>query len=123
MSEPKSEAQLQAACHVWFHNTYPHLRGLGFMIHNDGKKTQATANADRARGLVAGAPDWQLAVPIPTRLGASPCPGLFVEFKYGDGSLSPAQRNVHVKLRDQGYQVSIVRTVEAFQRLITEYLA
>lgn len=126
---PQSEAQLQAACHVWFHNElcarpeYAHLRGLGFMIHNDGVKSWAAAAQDKARGTVAGIPDWQLAVPRPSRLGIRTYHGLFVEFKTATGSLDAKQRRRIEQLQAQGYRVEVVRSEAAFRALLTEYLA
>ena len=122
MSSPRSESQLQAAAHQWLWNTRPDLRGLFWMIHNDGRKSLATAVADKARGLVAGVPDWCLMV---QRLDFWQVlvPGLFVEFKFGAGRLSPDQARIHSALSAQGYEVQVIRTLEEFQQAITAYLA
>ena len=124
---PLTESGLQAACHTWFHNhaAWTALRGLGFMIHNDGTKNPIQASQDKGRGLVQGVPDWCLMVPHPVgaRLGHAWLHGLFVEFKVGRNSLEPVQRKRHEQLTAHGYQVAVVRTVEEFQQLLTEYLA
>ena len=114
---PFTESGLQAACHVWFHNTHPALRGLGFMIHNDGYKNQIQSAQDTARGVVRGIPDWCLAVP---RGGYH---GLYVELKVNGNKPSPVQLKRHEQLRAQGYRVEVRLALEPFQQLITEYLA
>lgn len=111
-----TESGLAAACHVWFHNTHPALRGLGFMIHNDGQKNQIQAAQDTARGVVRGIPDWCLAVP---RGGYH---HLYVELKVNGNQLSPLQRKRHEQLRAQGHRVEVVRELAAFQTLLTDYL-
>ncbi|GAA4349922.1 hypothetical protein GCM10023185_07040 [Hymenobacter saemangeumensis] len=115
-----TESGLQAACHTWFHNTHPELRGLGFMIHNDGVKHGIQASQDKARGLVAGIPDWCLMVPRREPWGF--IHGLFVEFKVGRNSLDTIQLRRIEQLRAQNYQVEVVRELDHFQQLITEYL-
>ncbi len=112
-----SEAHLQAACHRWFNESYPAYRGLGFMIHNDGKKSKAAAATDKARGLVAGIPDWCLAVPVGS------AHGLYIELKFEKGVPSKAQERIHELLAAQGYRVEVVRTVEEFQATLTQYLS
>ncbi|MGI4875266.1 MAG: VRR-NUC domain-containing protein [Janthinobacterium lividum] len=124
LTPPFTESALQAACHTWFHNSHPALRGLGFMIHNDGHKNPIAASLDTARGLVPGIPDWCLMVPRQaTERPYSFTHGLFVEFKVGKGRVSPIQAQRHEQLRTQGYQVEVVYELAHFQQLIAEYLA
>ncbi len=123
MSTAKSftESGLQAACHTWFHNSFPAYRGLGFMIHNDGSKNPIQAAQDKARGLVAGVPDWCLMVPRKEPWGF--LHGLFVEFKAGRNGLDLVQLKRIEQLRAQNYRVEVVRDLDHFQQLLTEYLA
>lgn len=116
-----TESGLQAACHTWFHNSYPALRGLGFMIHNDGAKNAIQASQDKGRGLVPGIPDWLLCVPRREPWGF--LHGLFVEFKVDRNGLDPIQRKRIEQLRAQNYQVEVVRDLATFQQHITDYLA
>lgn len=126
-----TESGLQAACHTWFHNTFADHRGLGFMIHNDGAKNPIQAAQDKARGLVAGVPDWCLMVPSGAEchdVGGSGATvyqhlGLFVEFKVGRNGLDRLQEQRIAQLRAQGYRVEVVRELGDFQQLLTEYLA
>lgn len=112
-----TESGLQAACHVWFHNSHPTLRGLGFMIHNDGLKGAIQSAQDTARGVVRGIPDYCVAVP---RGGYH---GLYVELKVDGKKPSKTQLKRHAQLREQGYRVEVRLELHLFQDLITEYLA
>ncbi|MGY2133637.1 VRR-NUC domain-containing protein [Hymenobacter sp. HD11105] len=112
-----SESGLQAKCHLFFNQTYPALRGLGYMNHNDGAKNQIQAAQDVARGLVKGIPDWFLAV---ARHGFH---GLYIEFKVGHNTLDKWQVKRIEQLRAQGYQVEVVRTEAEYQHHLTNYLA
>ncbi len=125
MAKLHTESGLQAACHTWFHNSLPQYRGLGFMIHNDGAKHGIQAAQDKARGLVAGLPDWCLMVPCQAShfLPHGWLHGLFVEFKTATGRRSAIQQKRHDQLRGQGYRVELVQGLAHFQELITAYLA
>lgn len=52
----QSEAAFQQECVIWFHNTYPNLRGLLFMVNNNSSSKREGA-FKKALGLVAGVSD------------------------------------------------------------------
>ena len=126
-----TESGLQAACHTWFHNHHPKLRGLGFIIHNDGAKHTIQAAQDKARGLVPGIPDWCLMVPSGVthhQVGVGTAAvydhlALFVEFKVGRNGVDPLQAKRIAQLQGQGYRVEVVRDLPTFQQLLTDYLS
>lgn len=126
-TEKQRESRLQSDCHTWFHNElcgqpqYQHLRGLGFMIHNDGAKNSITAALDTSRGLMPGIPDWFLSVPGRAVFG-EPYHGYYFEFKVGSNKLSALQSKRIEQLRQQGYKVSVVDATDHFKELITDYL-
>lgn len=121
----QTEYDLQKGCHQHFREYCPSLvwktpegkdSGLGWMNKNDGKKGKRAAGRDKAQGLTPGVPDWQLAV------ARQQYHGLLVEFKTHTGTASNAQKIHHQRLREQGYLVIIIRSLEAFGRLLQWYL-
>ncbi|GGF22426.1 VRR-NUC domain-containing protein [Hymenobacter cavernae] len=126
-TEKQRESRLQSTCHTWFHNElcslpeFQHLRGLGFMIHNDGAKSALTAALDTSRGLIPGIPDWFLSVPCSSPFGTS-YHGFYFEFKVGKNKLSPIQSKRIEQLRAMGYKVAVVDNFEHYKELIMDYL-
>ena len=53
----KSEDQIQHECYKWFHNTYPHLRGLLFAVPNGGARSALQGKIFKMTGVVAGVSD------------------------------------------------------------------
>lgn len=81
---------------------------------------QATANKPRsvvqgaiekAMGTTAGWPDLALYGALVTDEASTPFAG-FMEVKTRTGRLSEAQRDIHDRLRDCGFQVAVVRSVD-----------
>lgn len=67
---------------------------LVLAIPNGGKRGKAEAMRLKAEGVTAGVPDLQI-----------PFFNLWIEMKASGGSLSPVQREMHERLRDQGQTV------------------
>lgn len=85
-------------------------------IPNGGARSAREAALLKAEGVTAGAPDWMCFAP---RHGAA---GLALEFKSptGHGRVSEAQKLFHDRLRQERWQVHIVKTAaEAWAVLIT----
>jgi hypothetical protein len=111
-----AETQIQQACVKLFRLSYPHLTSLFFKIHNEGKKSKRAGAQDKLSGVVSGIPDTFLSIPN------SQHNGLYVEFKQLKGTTSKTQLQLHKELRNQGYQVEIVRDTLTFQSIIKNYL-
>ena len=75
-----------------------HLRGEAAMLATVRKKAQ---------GQVTGFPDL-LVLPYAT----ATAPVMFFEVKAPKGSASPAQREVHARIRRLGHKVAIVRSID-----------
>lgn len=125
-----TEARLQQECIMWFNKHYRALSDLLFAIPNGEKRDKVTAARLQAQGVKAGVPDLFLARPGGGTVVHPDFPklileahGLFIEMKNSVGTLSPQQRSYHAQLTAQGYRVEVVRSLEAFQQLITDYLA
>ena len=96
-----SEHLHQKALFEWadrMEGAWPELR-LMYAIPNGGLRTKAQAGKLKAEGVKPGVPDIHLPV---ARCGYH---GLYVEMKFGDGNVSPAQRAWHASLKLQGHAV------------------
>lgn len=107
----KSEDRLQADCYQWFHNHYPHLRGLLYHVPNGEKREKITAALLKAKGVVAGIPDLVFHFNGLT---------YFFELKKPDGYgvLSSSQEHVHKQLKLQGFFVCVIEDFKRFQSFI-----
>ena len=77
-----SEDKIQSDCYVWFHNTYPTMRGLlCYNLNNSKNKIDGARN--KAKGLVAGRSDMVLYYQSKAYM---------IEFKTQDGTQSIGQR-------------------------------
>lgn len=108
----QSEDKIQSDCYVWFHNTYPELRGLlCYNLNNSKNKIDGARN--KAKGLIAGRSDMVLYYQSNA---------FMIEFKTSDGSQSAGQKEWESLVRNQGFQYHIVRSLEEFQMLIVNLL-
>lgn len=109
----KSEDDLQTECVQWFKTDA--YREYADLIHHSPNESILKREAGRAKvmGTKAGWPDIEIMVP------AGP---LFVELKFGDEPVSPAQKAVHQALRDAGYKVAICRSKAAFVEVVTDHI-
>jgi hypothetical protein len=104
-----SEDKIHQDCYVWFHNTYPHLRGLlCYNLNNSRNKIDGARN--KAKGLVAGRSDLVLYYSGTAYM---------IEMKNEDGSQSNEQKEWERIITEQGFQYHICRSLSEFQTLIT----
>lgn len=111
------ESQLQQSCVLWFRRQYPQYANLLYSIPNEGKRTPRNGARMKAMGRVSGIPDLMLAI---ARKGHH---GLFIEMKYGNGTLSKEQSQMALTLEMQGYYVELANTLDNFQTVINTYLS
>ena len=84
------------------------LRRLGYLVFavpNGGGRSVAGASKLKAEGVTAGVPDLF----VPGRRA-------FIEVKKPGGRISPAQRDMMVKLRLLGYDCIVAHSVEDVER-------
>ncbi|MFD2936287.1 VRR-NUC domain-containing protein [Spirosoma flavum] len=110
----QDEHDLQSLGIEWFGLAYPQL--LMYAIPNAAKRSIILAAKMKAEGLVSGVPDLHLAFPHHGK------PGLYIETKTINGSVSDAQAIIHAYLRGVGYTVSVPITFEEFQEAVIDYL-
>jgi len=103
-----TELQLQAACTIWFQNNMRSYRGRFRRIKNEtglkGDYGRRIGAENRATGIVAGTWDsFFMCEPI-----------VWIEFKFGHGSLSPVQREFADVGKELGWKFHVIRTLEDF---------
>lgn len=107
-----TESQIQSSCVMWLWNTHPGTRGLFFSVTNNSEHI-GRAMQRKAVGLISGVSDclfiWR---------GCLYC----FEFKTELGRQSPAQIEWMQKVNGQGINYYLVRSLEQFQKIISEIL-
>jgi len=102
-----TESRIQQDCYVWFHNTYPHLRGLFFRIKNEGTNKISGAR-DKAMGILPGVADGCLLIN-----GTA----IFIEFKTEIGRQRESQKKWQATIERVGYKYFIIRNLNEFKEL------
>ena len=109
MSLPSGEDRLQADAYRWFHNTYPHLRGLLNYNHNNSRNVIEGAK-NKAMGLQKRRSDMVLYLS-----GKA----FMIEWKTAKGTQSAKQKQWQSLIEAQGFSYYLVRSVEEFKHIIT----
>jgi len=109
LMEDRVEARIQQECYIWFHNTFPELRGcLCYNLNNSKNKIDGSRN--KSLGLQKGRSDMVL------YLNGK---AIMVEFKTPTGKQSQAQKKWQKTIEGQGFKYMIIRSKEEFKILIT----
>ena len=111
-----TEARLGQDCGTWLNKYHRHAYAHFFHIPNGGLRTVREASALKSQHVKAGVSDYLLALPRGT------CHGLWMEFKTPTGQLRPEQVQWLQRMAAAGYATAVIRTLESFQLLLTEYL-
>jgi hypothetical protein len=114
--EEITEARLQNLCLMWLNRYYREQERWFHSIPNGEKRDPITAARLKATGVKSGVADTFL--PEPRGIYH----GLYIELKTLTGRLSEKQREFIAAMRQRGYCVVVLDTLEAFQALISEYL-
>ena len=109
----KSEDRIQQECYLWFHNTYPELRGLLFHPANGGSRNSREGAKFKSMGVVAGVAD--LLFIFNSKLFA-------IELKTDIGKQSLVQKKWESQVKNQGFDYYIVRNLDEFKHLIIKIL-
>lgn len=127
------EGSLQIACVRWFRLQYPQYAMLLFHPRNEAGQGKSKRIAiDAAAGVVAGVPDLMLALPHIDLTPPSSADdslvkrtyfGLGIELKYGKtNNQTPAQRKFQRHYQAAGYAYHVVRSLEEFIEVVTDYM-
>lgn len=111
----QSEDALQQKCIFWFHNEYPHLRGLLFSIPNGGDRSGKEGKTLRLTGLMPGVSDLIFLYRTQAYL---------IEIK--TNSITSKQTKPQQKWQEiveyQGFNYFIAKSLEDFRRLMNQLI-
>ena len=108
MTLTMTEAQLQAACVSWARTLgAPELVVASCPNEDGGNPSLRRRSA--AIGMMPGFPDMMLFCGGRVQL---------IEFKTESGQLSQSQLTAHLRLRNAGFNVAVIRTVQDFAELL-----
>ena len=110
------EDSLQKTCVQWFSLMYRPYARLLHHSPNGGKRNAIEAAKFKAMGVRAGFPDLILCV---ARGGYH---GLFIELKTAKGRQTENQKYFQKALEAQGYKYEVVRSLDEFRQIITNYM-
>lgn len=110
------EHRLQCACVRWFRLSFPQYRHNLFAVPNGGYRNPTTAAKIKAEGALAGVSDLILL------LARGRYHGLLIELKTDKGRQSEAQKEWQERITKDGYKYVIVRSIEEFIKVVTDYL-
>jgi hypothetical protein len=110
--KPANEDALTADTHRFINNNYPQLRGFYLHIPNESATNVIIRMKLVAMGLLPGAPDFLFLKPYTW----------FLELKTERGSLSPKQRQLHEKWKQEGIIVETAYSKEEVAAIIEKHL-
>jgi hypothetical protein len=103
-----SEEKIQGECYMWFHNTFPHLRGL--LCYNlNNSRNKIDGNRNKALGLQKGRSDMVLYFDQVSYM---------MEFKTDEGKQTPDQKEWERIITEQGFTYTIIRDLDQFKEHI-----
>lgn len=104
------ENRLHQECYIWYHNTFPNLRGLlCYNLNNSKNKIDGARN--KSMGLQAGRSDM-----VFYYNGRA----VMLECKVSDGRQSQGQKQWQELIESQGFEYHIFRDLETFKTIINE---
>lgn len=110
------EHKLQVSMINWFRLQYPSMRHNLFAIPNGGRRDAATGRRLKDEGVLAGVSDLIL-------LKSNRCYGaLLIETKIRKGTQRESQKEWESKITADGYKYVIVRSLDEFIEVVTDYL-
>lgn len=103
-----TEGKIQQNIYVWFHNTYPHLRGLlCYNLNNSKNKIDGALN--KSKGLQAGRADMVLYYNSKAYM---------IELKTAKGTQSEDQIKWQKQIESNGFEYHIIRSLDEFKAFI-----
>ena len=108
----ETEARIQGHSYVWFHNTYPKLRGLlCYNLNNSRNKIDGSRN--KSLGLQKGRSDLVLYLKGTAYM---------IEVKTETGKQSKDQKEWQQIIESQGFRYFVIRDRDEFEKLIVSLL-
>lgn len=108
---------------AWFVDRFGERRALSdylYAIPNGGRRTKIEAARLKRMGVKAGVHDLHL--PVPMVHAGELVPGLWVEMKSSDGTLSKEQRAWRDRMIEQGFLFMMCRSWKSAAETLSSYL-
>ena len=102
-----SEARMHQECVIWFHNTYPELRGL-LCYNNNNSHGGRSGAINKTMGVVPGRSDLVLYYSGRANM---------IELKTLKGKQSPKQKAWAELVNQQGFPYYLIRSLNDFKLL------
>lgn len=109
----KSEDKIHTECYVWFHNTFPNLRGQLWHTPNGGHRQIVEAVKFRTMGVQRGVHD--LLFLYNGKLHS-------FEIKNEKGRMTPEQKTFADMIVSNGGTTWLIRDVETFKKIINSII-
>ena len=110
------EHRLQCACVNWFRLQYPDHASALFAVPNGGRRDRVSGAKLKAEGVLPGVSDLILLLPRGRHHG------LLIEMKTERGKQSQAQRDWQRDMVHRGYKYMVIRSIDEFIDMVTDYL-
>lgn len=110
------EHRLQCACVNWFRLQYPAHATALFAVPNGGRRDRVSGAKLKAEGVLPGVSDLILLLPRGRHHG------LLIEMKTERGKQSQAQRDWQRDMVHRGYKYLVIRSIDEFIDMVTDYL-
>lgn len=115
--KPKDEEhKMQCSMVKWFRLKYPSMRHNLFSVPNGGRRDVVTGAKLKAEGVLPGVSDLIL-LKRNKSYGA-----LLIETKTKKGIQQKSQKEWEMKITEDGYKYVVVRSLDEFIKVVTEYL-
>ena len=111
-----AEAQLQAACVLWFRMQYRDYASLLFAVPNGGSRNRAEAAKMKAQGVTAGVSD------LIRLVGRGQYNALCIEMKTPTGTQQQVQKDWQQIVELAGSKYVVCRSLDEFMNEINNYL-
>lgn len=108
-----TEQQIQAACVLWFWNTYPQYR-MRLHCNNNNSFNRVAGNIAKSMGVVAGVSDMELLWD-----GGRV---IFIEFKTEKGTQSEEQKKFADMCIGLGHMYLVIHSLNEFKKLICQVI-
>ncbi len=109
----KSENRIQQECYMWFHNTFPELRGCLFAVPNGGARSPIEGKLFKETGVVPGVSDMLLMVDSRTTC---------FELKNALGHQSRKQVAWQKQIESKGFDYHLIRDLNTFKEIVDKLI-
>ena len=108
-----SEDKILSEIHIWLWNNFPELRLCCWHVANERQTSKREGAILKAKGVVPGVPDY-----VVNYAGKT----YYFELKTEKGVLSENQKKLHKQMKNQAFDVIIIRSFDEFKTNLTKIM-